>query len=131
MSAGSSKAEREPSKLDAEGSIPSRRSKTIGLCEDCGEVEMPDDWPPGMSVFGLGTDWGRDPPRVYFKCKCGKKAYLKRERDPKVVRASGDVICEICGKKYYDHPKDGAPWALSHDGRPFLHIACDGTRLKL
>lgn len=47
----------------------------------------------------------------------------------KMIRASGDVICEHCNKKYYDHPMDKEE--LSYDGRPFLHIGCDGVRLKL
>jgi len=46
-----------------------------------------------------------------------------------MIRASGDVVCEICGRKYYDHPMDEEQ--LSYDGRPFLHIGCDGKRLKL
>lgn len=63
------------------GSSPTVGSKTIGVCEDCGEVEL-DGWPPGMSVFALGTDFerwkvGDFKNSVFFYCKCGKKAYLK------------------------------------------------------
>lgn len=39
-----------------------------------------------------------------------------------VIRVSGDCICEICNEKYYDHPFD--------DDYEFLHIRCDGQRLK-
>ena len=53
----------------------------------------------------------------------------KKKTEPKMIRASGDVVCDDCGKKYYDHPEDKGQ--LSFDGRPFLHIRCDGMRLKL
>jgi hypothetical protein len=46
-----------------------------------------------------------------------------------MIRACGDTVCDTCGKKYYDHPMDTEQ--LSYDGHPFLHIGCDGTRLKL
>lgn len=49
--------------------------------------------------------------------------------DLEFVRVGGDVICDDCGKKYYDHPLDKE--VLSYDGYPFLNIRCDGVRLKL
>ena len=107
--------------------------KTVGVCEDCGEVLL-DFMPPGMSIFALGTDYERlgnnesSYSALFFYCKCGKKAYLKKE-EPEMIRACGDTVCSICGKKYYDHPMDTEQ--LSYDGHPFLHIGCDGTRLKL
>ena len=45
------------------------------------------------------------------------------------LRASGDVICEDCGKKYYDHPMDREN--LDFNDGPFLHILCNGERVKL
>ncbi len=49
--------------------------------------------------------------------------------EPWFNRASGDVLCEKCGKKYYDHP----PYmkALSWDGHPVLNQLCDGSLVKL
>jgi hypothetical protein len=47
------------------------------------------------------------------------------------VRASGDCVCEICGKDYYHHPEADEPQYLSYDGTPFLHRLCDGTLVKL
>lgn len=47
-----------------------------------------------------------------------------------MIRASGDVICEQCGKEYWRHPMDEEQLS-GIDGKPFLHIHCDGTRLKL
>jgi hypothetical protein len=44
-------------------------------------------------------------------------------------RAGGDVRCETCGCVYYDHPLD--PDALSFDDLPYLHVLCDGRRVKL
>jgi len=49
--------------------------------------------------------------------------------DTGCVRASGDVLCEECGDTYYHHPSDMKQ--LDSEGRPFLRVACDGTRLKL
>lgn len=40
-----------------------------------------------------------------------------------MVRASGDAVCDRCGTKFYDHPVDEA--------EQFLHVLCDGTRVKL
>jgi len=45
------------------------------------------------------------------------------------IRASGDCRCIVCGKKYLEHPMDKED--LSYDGSPFLHILCDGMRVKL
>ena len=51
------------------------------------------------------------------------------------IRAGGDCLCEICGRKYINHPMDEEvlSWIEDWDGkrRPFLHILCDGTRVKL
>lgn len=38
-------------------------------------------------------------------------------------RAGGDVICEACGFEYWRHICDPCD--------PFLHILCDGSRVKL
>ena len=42
---------------------------------------------------------------------------------PDYIRAGGDVVCEICGKAYYDHPQ--------HNDFPFLNVLCDGVVVKL
>jgi hypothetical protein len=46
-----------------------------------------------------------------------------------MVRASGDALCELCGRTYYRHPVtyEYVDW----DGHPYLHVGCDGTLLKL
>ena len=46
-----------------------------------------------------------------------------------ILHASGECICEICGKEYRRHPEDLEE--LSYDGNPFLHMLCDGTQVKL
>lgn len=38
-------------------------------------------------------------------------------------RAGGDVICDECGSKYYDHPQ--------HPAFGFLNVICDGSIVKL
>jgi len=62
-------------------------------------------------------------------CKGACSCHWKATASPGMIRASGDVICEVCGKKYYDHPMDMNQF--SYDGHPFLHVRCDGIRLKL
>lgn len=44
-------------------------------------------------------------------------------------RASGEMICDRCGRIYYDHPMD---WrVIGYGDVPFLKILCDGRRVKL
>lgn len=46
------------------------------------------------------------------------------------VRVSGEACCGICYRLSRDHPMD--PYVLSGiDGHSFLHVMCDGTRVKL
>jgi hypothetical protein len=45
------------------------------------------------------------------------------------IRASGDVICEVCGKPYRKHPFDME--IIGWQDEPFLNVLCDGTRVKL
>ncbi len=47
----------------------------------------------------------------------------------KMIRASGLVICEHCGKDYYHHPY--ASECRDDQGHPFLHVTCDGDIVKL
>lgn len=44
-------------------------------------------------------------------------------------RASGECICEICGKTYYEHPLDETE--LDQNDEPFMNILCNGDRVKL
>jgi hypothetical protein len=48
---------------------------------------------------------------------------------PEEHRASGSVTCTDCGKAYRDHPLDLSQ--VSYDGLPFLHVLCNGERVKL
>lgn len=44
-------------------------------------------------------------------------------------RAAGDCICDVCGNAYLHHPLD---WRLIGYGDvPFVHVLCDGSRVKL
>lgn len=45
-------------------------------------------------------------------------------------RASGEVICEHCGKKYYDH-NDYLPSGKTNDGVPWLVELCNGDLVHL
>jgi hypothetical protein len=54
---------------------------------------------------------------------------LVKEGEPWFERASGDVLCETCGKKYYDHPMYRK--ALDWNGNAVLNELCDGRLVKL
>lgn len=44
-------------------------------------------------------------------------------------RASGQCVCDRCGKEFIRHPLDF--WELGYDGEPVLHVLCNGDRVKL
>lgn len=55
-----------------------------------------------------------------------RKACEILPKGAEVVRASGDCLCEQCGKPYYEHPTFAYPSLMGHcvqacDGR-FLHL---------
>lgn len=45
------------------------------------------------------------------------------------IRVSSEGVCPDCGEKYFKHPY--IENCLDWEGRPFLHLACDGRVLKL
>ena len=62
--------------------------------------------------------------------KMALKEGLMLEVEPvKTYRASGDAICEACGKEFRKHPADMDQ--LSYTGDPYLLILCNGDRVKL
>ncbi len=68
-------------------------------------------WPPPVLEIKPGTVKPRGPGDIEF------------------VRAHGDCQGEHGGHKYRNHPFDGA--ILDQENLPFLHVLCDGTRVKL
>lgn len=50
-----------------------------------------------------------------------------QERDR---RADGRCACRTCGKLYRQHPMDRNELS-GIDGESYLHLLCDGTRVKL
>jgi len=60
--------------------------------------------------------------------RVGMAGYPEITGDPYGQRASGDCVCE-CGLAYRVHPLD---WReRGYDGQAYLHILCDGRRVKL
>lgn len=53
-----------------------------------------------------------------------RKAMRPMEDPTEVLRASGDVGCEVCGFAYRYHPEDSPP-------NEFLNVLCNGRRVKL
>lgn len=62
--------------------------------------------------------------------KMGAVGDLLARMDANIIRASGDCICQRCRKTYLEHTMDQTILS-SIDKQPFLHILCDGTRVKL
>ena len=54
----------------------------------------------------------------------------EEDRIDKSYRASGDCVCEQCGKVYYDHPA-WRPSAKTNDGVPWLNELCNRDLVKL
>ena len=50
------------------------------------------------------------------------------EINERMFRASGDVVCEKCGKKYREHPMIDDYLFYNE---PYLYAICDGTLAKL
>jgi hypothetical protein len=46
-------------------------------------------------------------------------------------RACGDVICEKCGKKFYQHPTYKPSAVTTEEGHAWLHEICNGDLVKL
>lgn len=46
-----------------------------------------------------------------------------------IERASHECVCTCCGKTYIEHPMD--PQELDWLGQPYIHVLCDGRRVKL
>lgn len=60
----------------------------------------------------------------------GASRFFKQvQGEHEIVRVSGDMVCEACQLPFWKHPQDFR--YLDSEGRPFLHVKCDGTRLKL
>ena len=55
------------------------------------------------------------------------------EIETKMYRASGDCVCDSCGKTYYKHPfiENVLTTVGCTDPTPFLHYVCDGSIVKL
>lgn len=64
--------------------------------------------------------------------KLAKESLTKdeEERILRSYRAGGDVVCDVCGRKYYDH-KEYEPSGKTNDGVPWLSELCNGDLVKL
>ena len=51
--------------------------------------------------------------------------------DINMQRVSGDIVCNVCGKMYYQHPDDWRTATMNNDYFPWLVILCDGVLGKL
>lgn len=61
--------------------------------------------------------------------KCSMTKYPPVSGDPNGERVCGEMICEVCGQEYFDHPFD---WrVIGYGNVPFLNVLCDGRRVKL
>lgn len=63
----------------------------------------------------------------YLKTRDALKGVTAEE--PKYTRAGSETICATCSEPYWKHPHD--PHVLGFEGKPFLRVLCDTTRVKL
>ena len=71
-------------------------------------------------------------PRLQYLTKVGKLHKTGMTIDEiasRMFRASGDCICDACGRDYYSHPYVFE--ARDDEGNPFLHVTCAGDIVKL
>ena len=54
----------------------------------------------------------------------------EENRIDKFYRACGDCVCDVCGKKYYDH-QSYKPSGKTNNDVPWLHELCNGDLVKL
>ena len=81
---------------------------------------------------GIYEPEGEEPVRVQYLRKRGKlveTGLTVEEVAAKMHRASGLVVCDECGKEYYDHPYVAE--CRTDEGMPFLHLICNGDIVKL
>lgn len=73
--------------------------------------------------------WPRDR-KTRKPVKMALKAGIELDVEPtRTYRASGESICDVCGREYRQHPVDEDQ--LSYDDQPFLIVLCNGDRVKL
>lgn len=72
--------------------------------------------------------------KIHAVLMCVKLGYLNINdllnlKHMEFVYATAHDLCDKCSKKYINHPLDMT--ILGYDDLPFLHVGCDGQRLKL
>jgi len=78
--------------------------------------------------YGFNRFGGTQGP-LYADSGGASRFFKQIQGEPDYARASGKSLCEECSKLYIDHPEDFG--CLGYDNRPFLHVLCDGSRVKL
>lgn len=113
--------------------LPGQWSSFDGMCGTCrgtGKL-MHDNKPAGIAdTFGPTESIMGDSGIIrtvgiygWGSClQCRGKGFLQ------VERGDSNALCS-CGKFYGEHPMDQVN-VSGLDGKPFLHIACDGVRIK-
>ncbi len=109
-------------------------AETAGVCEECGQPadycdSVPDARVPGQTPSECGY---RLKPICWLHAVERRMVATSRVDNQLVADGvghldrdccGGDCLCEICGRKYYDH----RPFAP----HPFLTLLCDGSVVKL
>lgn len=102
--------------------------KWIKWCEDQGDTRGM-NFHQGKRSAAISTDISLHALKKVIEENCDSISGMAMEDLAKIThRASGDVNCKICGKRFKDHPMSPEP---TYDGVPFLHKGCDGYLLKL
>lgn len=114
-----------------------RPAETVLTCELCGEPAVYCDSVPDANKSGVNLNecgYRLQPlcwlhgverrqevatSRVNQILRCEQQGIGRLDRD----RCGGDVLCNDCGRKFYDHPQEKE--------FPFLNVLCDGSVVKL
>lgn len=86
-----------------------------------------------ICIVPIATDGTIVPDMLWHEREALAKQRLTDEEEFRLnasYRASGEVICDACGKKYYDH-EDYIPSGKTNDGVPWLVELCNGDLVHL
>lgn len=79
-------------------------------------------------VYGAESR-GAEPVEWYGDSGVVSRYFKQVQADPDFFRAAGDCLCSVCNEPYRKHPYDMK--TLAWHGEPWLHVLCDGRRVKL
>lgn len=105
--------------VKAHGFEAVRSDLVAGLYSNVGDKATLPDVQHDARLYGLTAAFGSERFYVVFR----KFHPSTEQAAQEMTRAGGDVRCEVCNFALREHPTD--------ERFPFLHVRCDGKRVKL